>query len=642
MLAVALALQALATLASRAAPRPGPELLALLAEHALWSLGALRLRPGGANAAWRLLRVPLWGAFAGVGFALLSGGLARALPPGRSFFELQALLLPEPGRAGFALVGGVALATTLRFTFAYALRAVWLEGRLALRWRLTALALVGGVVASSLVAVLPGLIALARDPGQRTTGAALRDARALASSVQLLVRLGLPDARLRPLLAAYLAPSEDLPPRPGEPRLDAGTDPYRTAPGETAVVLRPDEGLLASSRPVQPARGAADPWAEPRATAETGRCRASVVGLEVYAACPVAGPAGRVALVAGISRPVAQGGGAAADLVAQLATDLTRALDVLSQAFLPVFLGLGLIGYLVARRLTGRLDALLDGAVALSGGRLDVRVPVQGEDEVARLAGGFNRMADRLEENVAALSREKAQVESLLRANRTLTASASHELRTPVSVMRAHLESAELRGEPLGPEEARVLAAEVARLERLVEDLFALSRAELGQLEVRPEAVDLRALAEELLAALGPVARSRGVSLVQAVPADLPRALADRARLMQAVVNLAHNALRYTPQGGIVMLEGAETPGGVSLGVRDTGIGIGREDLERVFEPFYRADPARARETGGSGLGLALVREIATAMGGRVEAESELGRGSRFAVVLPLAVQARS
>jgi len=367
-----------------------------------------------------------------------------------------------------------------------------------------------------------------------------------------------------------------------------------------------------------------------------------VSGPEVLAGCPVFGAAAgegldRVRVVAAVARLATGSSAPLADLVSQLAHSLTLALDTLSQAFLPIFLGLGLLAHLAARRLTGRLDGLLAGAGALAGGALSVRVPVEGEDEVARLGTGFNAMADRLEESVSELRAGKAQVESLLRANRTLTASASHELRTPLAVMRAHLESAELRGAPLGPAEAEVLAAEVARLERLVEDLFALSRAELGRLEVRLEPLDVGEVTAGLLAALGPLAAASRVTLLQSLPAGLPKVRADRARLHQALLNLTQNALRYTPEGGLVMLEAECLDGGraVELSVADTGIGIAAEDLGHVFEPFYRADPARTRETGGSGLGLALVSQLASAMGGTVRAESEPGRGSRFTLELP-------
>jgi two-component system sensor histidine kinase BaeS len=230
------------------------------------------------------------------------------------------------------------------------------------------------------------------------------------------------------------------------------------------------------------------------------------------------------------------------------------------------------------------------------------------------------------------------RAESALRANRVLTASASHELRTPLAVMRAHLESAELRDAPLGPEETRVLGAEVLRLERLVDDLFALSRAQLGRLEIRKEPVDLDEVTAALARAVQPLADANQVTLLRNARRGLPPALADRARLQQAALNLLQNALRYTPEGGLVMLEaGLAEDGGVYLSVADTGIGLSAEDLQHAFEPFYRADKARARETGGSGLGLALVRQLVEAMGGTVSAESEPSRGSRFTIALPAA-----
>jgi signal transduction histidine kinase len=172
----------------------------------------------------------------------------------------------------------------------------------------------------------------------------------------------------------------------------------------------------------------------------------------------------------------------------------------------------------------------------------------------------------------------------------------------------------------------------------LVEDLFTLARAEAQQLPLNLEAVDARAVVGHLAETLAPLAlRERQIEIVTALPADLPPVRADRVRLEQVVLNLLQNALRYTLPGGIIAVEGSADDGVVTLAVDDTGVGIPSEELPLVFERFYRSDSSRARESGGAGIGLALVSELTAAMGGRVAVESTPGRGSRFSIALPQA-----
>ena len=646
VLVVALALQALALVwTQRFVPSPWPELLAFIGEHALWFLGALRLRPSHGHVIWRVARVPLFGALAGLGFAVLGGELARLIPPERPFFEFQALSAPDPQQFLGTGLNALVLTATLRFVFAYSYRAVWLEGRRSLRWRLTALALGGGVLASALVAVLPGLVSLVRAPSRTLTGQALREARDLALTFTPTLQLGLDDDAVRQLMQSLRRGVNRPRPRVIEPDPDMDVLPIG-GPGRTALILSPYAQVIASSRPSRFEPGPLPEafttlWADVLGANAAGRCRAMVIGSEVLAGCPAFANdpdlpgLSRRWVIAAVLRPASPSSALLSDVVSQLAHDLTLVLDTLSQSFLPIFAALGFLGYLTARRLTGPLENLLVGSQSLEAGRWSVRVPVEGEDEVARLGAGWNAMADRLETNIEALGREKTNVESLLRANRRLTASASHELRTPLTVMRAHLESAELRGEAVQGDVQRVLQAEVARLERLVEDLFTLSRADLGQLDVRLEPVEPGELLNSLAHSLQPVAEAGRITLLEAIPDGLPRVRADRQRLTQAIVNLIQNALKYTPEGGLVRLE-AETVGDrVRLSVLDTGIGIDQADLDRIFEPFYRTDASRARTTGGAGLGLSLARELVEAMGGTLHAESEPGRGSRFSLELP-------
>jgi signal transduction histidine kinase len=630
---------------------PWAELLALSSEHALWLLPALRLARLSSGQeltrsmqAWRVVRVPLMGLMGGGLFGLISVWLTELLPPTRSFYSFQALIVPDPLRPNLELL---MIVTALRFTFAYVVRAVWLEGQRSLRWRLTALALFGGVFAASIVAVLPGLTALVRDPSRNLTGEALNDASNLAQLFQGTPRLGYDEQQIRQLFDYFKSSRSKSRVSINERDEFGARQPFALPSVGVALLLSSSGEVIASSDKSRFPESFSLPWAllsedwqELLAVASTGRCRATVVNDEVLAACPVLssneepGRSPRSQIIAGVIRPV-QSVTPFADFAAQISHDFTIALDTLSQGFLPFFLGLGFLGYAAALRLTRPLEKLLSGVRAIETGHFETRVPLENDDEVTRLGAGFNAMAQQLEHSVQELQREKTNVEDLLESNRTLTANASHELRTPLSVMRAHLESAELRGEALNAEETDLMRREVHRLERLVDDLFALSRAELQQLELHPQRVSLPALVGDLAHALEPLARAGSVTLLNEVSKGLIPVCADPERLEQVLRNLVTNAIRYTPEGGIVRLSARARGDVVTLAVQDTGIGIDAEDLARIFEPFYRADPARSRASGGSGLGLALARELVERMGGRVRAESVVNRGSTFTLELP-------
>jgi signal transduction histidine kinase len=368
-----------------------------------------------------------------------------------------------------------------------------------------------------------------------------------------------------------------------------------------------------------------------------------------------------------------------------------------------------LISVVVLRRATRRLEHLTTATAALRAGDLSARVPVSGEDEIARLQGDFNAMAADLEGAMGALRSERDTVARLLQARRELVASVSHELRTPVATLRAYLDSA-LDGQPSGvPADAldggpppalrhdlEVMSRETVRLQRLIEDLFVLSRAEAGRLPLTLEAVETGPLLQRCAAAAAPLAWERGRVEVLAGPPPRPLwALADPGRLEQVVRNLVANAVRHTPPGGVVLLTaapgGADAPGEgpakgegdegdeVLVQVKDTGEGIPAADLSRIWERFYRGAPApvegawgprpgrgdqsrssAASDRGrgaeqrptregvqqrshtreldsGAGLGLALVKELTEAMGGAVTVQSTPGEGSVFSVRLPAA-----
>lgn len=301
-----------------------------------------------------------------------------------------------------------------------------------------------------------------------------------------------------------------------------------------------------------------------------------------------------------------------------------------------------ILSYFFARRTTRRLEALAAAAEALRGGEYTARVPVTGEDEVARLQSDFNAMAADLERAMRELQVERDNVAALLQARRQLVANVSHELRTPVATLRGYLESVLARGDAVPQAELRrdleVMERETRRLQQLIEDLFTLSRAEVGALEMRCEPIDVGALVRRVAETVAPLAwRTRRLEVVTEIPDDLPPARADETRLEQVLRNLVRNSTRHTPPGGIIALTAAAVPDGVTIEVRDTGEGIAPDDLPHIWERFYRADNGRAHDEGGAGLGLALVKELTEAMGGTVAVSSTPGEGSCFRVTLPRA-----
>jgi signal transduction histidine kinase len=325
---------------------------------------------------------------------------------------------------------------------------------------------------------------------------------------------------------------------------------------------------------------------------------------------------------------------------------VTGALVVVGLAAVTVLPLAAIVSFLALRPTTRRLDGLTAATGSMREGDLATRVGVEGEDEVARLQADFNAMAADLERSVGELATERDTVRQLLTARRELFTAVSHELRTPVATLRAYLDTSleHLNGGPPAlRHDLEVMTRETERLQRLIEDLFALSRAEVGSLPLEPTPVDVPSLLARSADAVSPLARDRRrIELVLDLPDALPTVLADEGRLEQVVRNLLANAIRHTRPGGVIRLaaEGV-TAGGdrdqVAIHVEDTGEGIAAVDLDRIWDRFYRTDGARDRDRGGAGLGLALVKELTEAMGGRVQATSVIGEGSRFSVYLPVA-----
>ena len=219
---------------------------------------------------------------------------------------------------------------------------------------------------------------------------------------------------------------------------------------------------------------------------------------------------------------------------------------------------------------------------------------------------------------------------------RDFVANVSHELRTPLAAIKSVIETLEggaMDDKAIAHDFLGRADAEVDRLVQMVEELLELSRIESGEVPVSHEVVDVASIVESAAGRMRAPAERAGLSLGVTVEPNLPRTTGDRVSLERAVVNLVHNAIKFTPEGGRIEIAARQEDGGLTIEVSDTGVGIEPADLPRVFERFFKAD--RARRAGGTGLGLALVKHTAEAHGGRVEAESRLGEGSRFRMWLP-------
>ncbi len=283
-----------------------------------------------------------------------------------------------------------------------------------------------------------------------------------------------------------------------------------------------------------------------------------------------------------------------------------------------------LMGLLLSRSVTRPLALLTAAASNMADGDYSHRVPVRTKDEVGQLAMAFNEMAAALEQDIGELRRQEA-------LRRELAANVSHDLATPLTAIQGFTEAlldGVIEDERQREETLRVIAKEVVRLRRLVDDLGHLSRVESPSLSLELSPLNLATLVDETLAVLQPELEAKGVQARNLLGPETPLALADTDKLTQVLLNLLDNALRYTPRGGEITISATVETGRVRVVVQDTGAGIAPEHIKRIFDRFYRADASRNGATGGSGLGLAIVKAIIEAHGGQVGIDSTPGKGT--------------
>ena len=284
-----------------------------------------------------------------------------------------------------------------------------------------------------------------------------------------------------------------------------------------------------------------------------------------------------------------------------------------------LLVALALIWYL-SRRVTEPLLALSRAADEVAAGRFSADVPPpRSRDEIGHLTERFGEMTERLAEG------ERRERHFLMRV--------SHELRTPLTAIRGHVDALRegvVHGSEAETASLEVIGAETDRLARLVNDVLDLARLDAHRFTLMREEVELRRLLERAYETYSEQARQRGIDYERDFAAD-PVITTDGDRVLQIVSNLLENAFAWTPDGGRIALELAASNGTVSVAVADTGPGIGPEERERIFRPFFTGDSS------GTGLGLAIARELANALGGDLALQSRPGVGSRFELRLPAA-----
>lgn len=284
-----------------------------------------------------------------------------------------------------------------------------------------------------------------------------------------------------------------------------------------------------------------------------------------------------------------------------------------------------LLSLLLSRRIVAPIHTLTDASQRITAGHYAERVQVNGTDEIAHLATGFNQMATQLE-----------QVEVM---RRQLIGDVTHELRTPLTSIKGYMEGLVDGVLPATPETFNQIHREADRLSRLVDDLQELSSVEAKAYSLDIHPVALSNLVQTTLVRLSPQATAKSITLHSQLPADLPLIEADEDRITQVLVNLVANAIQYTPDQGEVTVSAKRQGEEILVSVADSGIGIPPEHLANLFTRFYRVDKSRSRNAGGgSGIGLTIAKHLVEAHGGRIWAESKGdGQGSTFTFILKVA-----
>jgi signal transduction histidine kinase len=311
-----------------------------------------------------------------------------------------------------------------------------------------------------------------------------------------------------------------------------------------------------------------------------------------------------------------------------------------------IFVAGGLAGALLAalilfsgliNSMRAPLARLVEGARRLAGGDLNTRVEVGGPVEIATLGRAFNEMATSLERD----ARERDRVE---RMKDDFVLTVSHELRTPVTVVKGFAEMLTAQPRTLNSrqfEAAEVIADSASQLQTMINDLLDLARSDAGKLRIDPKPTPVRPLAQRVGRQIRPEFDEKEQKLTVSVEKDVPDVRADADRIGQVLSNLLTNAHKYAPEGAKVRLTASQVGGEVEFAVSDNGPGLEQEELEHVFERFWRAQSGETQAVGGTGLGLAIAKSLVELHGGAISATSTPGKGATFRFVLPIAKDGR-
>ena len=281
------------------------------------------------------------------------------------------------------------------------------------------------------------------------------------------------------------------------------------------------------------------------------------------------------------------------------------------------------IGYFSSRQLTKPINAIASTAAQIRSGDLTARTNLHGDDEIGRLGETFDSMANTLEQDI--------------KIEHRLTSDVAHELRTPLMAMLVTVEAMQDGVLPADYDHLETVASETRRLSRLVDAMLHLSRIENGKTALKTERTDMVQLVRSLVDSQKQLFVEKGLNLdyVNETGREELYAVVDPDLIREAVVNLMSNAMRYTPEGGWVQVAIAYKRPEVIISVRDTGIGIAKEDISRIFARFWRSDASRERVSGGLGVGLSITKEIVDQHNGTITVESEEGKGTTFSIHLP-------
>ena len=345
----------------------------------------------------------------------------------------------------------------------------------------------------------------------------------------------------------------------------------------------------------------------------------------LYVAIPV--PEGALRLALPLSEVDAQ--------VREIRNQLLAAVAV---AFLPAIL----VAAIFARYVSWKLAAIIDYAGRLARGEFTARLGPGGRDELGILSEQLNETGEKLQRMFQQLQHEHAELEKVERIRKDFVINVSHELRTPLASIQGYTETlldGAIHDDQHNIRFLTIIRQNAERLARLTGDLMTLSRLELKTTRFQFAAYYVNELVADCVDSVRPMAEKKQVRLAVVRAEETIEVFCDSESVHQIMSNLLDNALKYTPEGGVIEVSARALPGDpemVEIGVRDSGVGIPAEDLPRLFERFYRVDKARSRELGGTGLGLAIVKHLVRAHKGTVRVDSEVGRGSVFSFTLPV------